>query len=163
MPHRPSFTSSRHPQADRVIAHRYLTHQALTGDTKPSNHYASGRMKASQPHLGIIPLDGATLTVISILFSLIFIFTISFAFLGAEDIDEAYVKGVLDEIATADPGVSTISFSCLHTTFDRFPTDRIVWRERRRRYRRAFHYYPLVHSRMWAGICFTWVDWCAQE
>ncbi|KXN81758.1 hypothetical protein AN958_03684 [Leucoagaricus sp. SymC.cos] len=52
----------------------------------------------------VIPLKGSTLVTIAIIASLIFIISISFAFLGA-DVEDPYFRATLDRVAETSPGI----------------------------------------------------------
>lgn len=58
---------------------------------------------------GIVRMTGCTLLSLSLIFSVCFILAVSCAFWG-DDEDEPYFKSILNEVASANPGVSASRF-----------------------------------------------------
>jgi hypothetical protein len=68
----------------------------------------SPTVKASEfaPHNVAIPLHGSTIAMVAVVISLVFISTLSFAFIGARStVDDPYFRLLLDETARISPGV----------------------------------------------------------
>ncbi|EPQ54613.1 hypothetical protein GLOTRDRAFT_129965 [Gloeophyllum trabeum ATCC 11539] len=83
---------------------RLPTHaRRSTGGTKlGSIHLRRGQKSGS--YQGIIPFERTAVVVIAILFSLLFIVSISLAFVGAAE-EESYFKPILDEVVASSPGI----------------------------------------------------------
>lgn len=77
-----------------------------TGRTTP------GKGARLAGHGGIIPLRVTTILVLGITFSLFFILSICFAFMG-DDGDEPHFKQTLNAVAQNSPGVSHFGFTAL--------------------------------------------------
>ncbi|CAL1713170.1 unnamed protein product [Somion occarium] len=97
----------RSPSAVSTIS----TH-ASSGGTKPTKSEASvfktkatrtEPLKALRTRAGIVPLGPTFLVVMALLFSLLFIASISFAFIGSEEGPD--FKDVLDDVAQNNPGI----------------------------------------------------------
>lgn len=125
--------------AERLAQVQQATAQAHLGGTKShsfSRPAVSHSLKKSirlLPRNDVVPLRGSTLITLAIIASLVFIFTISIAFVGA-NVDELYFTKMLDGIARTTPGVMIYSYlralllgSCLYI----FILGRTHWRERR--------------------------------
>ena len=69
------------------------------GGTNPTD-----KRELGQAHGGIIPMGIATILCLAILLSLLFIISISFAFMGSDG-DEPYFKTILNSVAENSPGV----------------------------------------------------------
>ncbi|KII86785.1 hypothetical protein PLICRDRAFT_177523 [Plicaturopsis crispa FD-325 SS-3] len=125
---------SRHPVVlTRILMVRKLTHDAAycftaatpavdpspasmrpvqpwqdsTARKSRSNRHSIFRSRFGAPlsQQGVIPLDSTTLIILAILFSVFFIFTISFAFIGADEDRQPHVKRLFDDVATSNPGI----------------------------------------------------------
>jgi hypothetical protein len=83
----------------------------LDDDKNPSSksadtgHTAPNKIPRLAGHGGIIPLQTSTILFLAITFSLLFIVSISFAFMG-DGGDEPYFKKTLNAVAQDSPGVS---------------------------------------------------------
>ncbi|PCH40035.1 hypothetical protein WOLCODRAFT_136625 [Wolfiporia cocos MD-104 SS10] len=80
--------------------------QAKPGGTKPEKT-PKHKVPLTATRAGVIPLGPAFIVGIVVVFSLIFILSISCAFVGSED-DEPPFKSFLDDIATNNPGILLI-------------------------------------------------------
>ncbi|TFK52418.1 hypothetical protein OE88DRAFT_1401144 [Heliocybe sulcata] len=69
--------------------------------TRGSLHLRSFNLRGKG---GIIPVERTAVLVIAVLFSLLFIVSLSLAFVGAAE-EDSYFKPVLDEVAASSPGI----------------------------------------------------------
>ncbi len=107
---RHSFLSTTGLVRGNTTSSTYSARQASSGGTKTGkNKQVTDDSKVTRSRkivtrAGVIPLGPTFLIIIAFTFSVFFIASISFAFVGAED--EPTFKGLLEDIAHNNPGVS---------------------------------------------------------
>ncbi|KAI0917244.1 hypothetical protein AcW2_007429 [Taiwanofungus camphoratus] len=77
---------------------------ANSGGTKPGQNRSSRKKPLTVAKAGILPLGPAFIVAIAMAFSLVFILSLSFAFVGSDD-DEPKFKSLLEDIANNSPGI----------------------------------------------------------
>lgn len=103
----------RAPSSASTYSNHALPGGTKPGYSKPSKSKLKSRLVEPVKNLkqaipktraGVIPLGPTFIVFIAIAFSLIFIASISFAFIGSED-EETSFKDLLDDVARNNPGV----------------------------------------------------------